>query len=474
MGRDQDTSRNPDGDEPRLLDSRHRAATSGILALVSLIAYEAMGNAIVMPQAAADLRGISLYGFAFGGPLAASLVGMVASGRWADAGSPMTSVRWGGASFVAGMLLAAMAPSMSWLLVGRLVTGLGSGMLAVALYVLVGRVYPPRLHSRLFAAFSAAWVFPSLLAPGISGTVAQVFGWRWAVAFVAALTFPALALLVPVRLDRTSASVAPARDRRLAWAVVAALGALTMHMVGQGHGSGAPGAPGAPSGLQILVVVIAGLALLASAKVLLPTGTLRVRPGLPAAIALSGLSQGAFFAAEAFIPLLLHRQRGIPLSVAGLALTAGALSWTAGAMYRARVHDRVSATGLLRTGHLLLAGGIALSMLAIVPTLPFWLAPLGWALSGVGMGLVSPTLSVLTLAMAPLGTHGRAGASLRMSSAMLTTSALALSGAAFAALFRRSPELAFAICLGIAAVLAIAGALLAGRIRPVTDGSNGR
>lgn len=468
MKQDAHTSRNPDGDASRLLDSRHRAATSGILALVSLIAYEAMGSAVVMPQAAADLRGLSLYGFAFGGALAASLVGMVASGRWADADSPMKSVRWGGACFVSGLLLAALAQSMPWLLVGRLVTGLGSGMLAVALYALVGRIYRPGLHSRLFAAFSAAWVLPALLAPAISGTLAQVFGWRWAVALIAALTFLPLLMLTAVRLDRMAESAISGHDRRLAWAVVAALGAVAMHMVGQGHGSEGGGMP---AGLRIVVMVIAGLALLASAAALLPTGTLRVRPGLPAAIALSGLSQGAFFAAEAFIPLLLHRQRGVPLSVAGLALTAGALSWTAGAMYRARIHDRVSAPALLRTGHLLLAGGIALSMLAIIPTLPFWLAPLGWTLSGGGMGLVSPTLSVLTLAMAPPGTHGHAGASLRMSSAMLTTTALALNGAAFAVLFRTSPKLAFAICLGTAAMLAIVGALLAGRILPATHGS---
>ena len=430
-----------------------------------------MGNAIVMPQAAADLGGISLYGFAFGGPLATSLVGMVASGRWADAESPMTSAWWGGACFVAGLLLAAMAPSMSWLIAGRLVTGLGSGMLVVALYALVGRFYAPGLHSRLFAAFSAAWVLPSLLAPGISGTLAHMLGWRYAVAFVALLTVPALTLLMPIRLDSTSPRVALPPDRRLRWSFVAALAALAMHTVGQGRASGAADAL---AGLDILAVTLAGAALLVSAKALLPPGTLRARPGLPAAIALSGLSQAAFFAAEAFIPLLLHRQRGIPLSVAGLALTAGALSWTAGAMYRARVHERVSATDLLRTGHLLLAGGIGMSMWAIVPTVPFWLAPIGWALSGLGMGLISPTLSVLTLSMAPAGTHGQAGASLRMSSAMLTTTALAFSGAIFASLFVRSPELAFAICLGVAALLAMAGTVLAGRVRPATDGSDRR
>lgn len=451
------------------MGSEYRAATAGIVGLVSLIAYEAIGNATVMPQAAGELDGVALYGLAFGGPLAASIVGMVASGRWADEHSPLRSIAAGGVCFVAGLLMAAVAVSMGWLIIARLVTGLGSGMLAVALYALVGRVYPARLHARLFAVFSAAWVLPSLLAPALSGAVAQALGWRWAMGLVAVLMLPALTLLRRVRvtpLEPVAPQAIRRPDRRLAWALLAAGGALAMHAAGQGyaHDSGAMRlAPAVAASL----LAGAAVALAVSAHRLLPVGTLAVRRGLPAAIALSGLSQGAFFAAEAFIPLLLHRQRGMPLGIAGLALTAGALSWSAGALYRARVHERVTTTQLLRRGHRMLAGGIALAMLAIAPGVPFWLAPLGWAIAGGGMGLISPTLSIVTLAMAPPGRHGRTGASLRLSGAMTTTSALALSGAAFAALLDTSAQAAFAACLGTAVLLALCGACLAGRTQPV-------
>lgn len=450
----------------RLLGPGYRAATLAIVGLVSLVAYEAIGNATVMPQAAAELNGVSLYGFAFGAPLAASIVGMVASGRWADEHSPLRPVWAGGACFIAGLVLAAASPSMNWLLAGRLVTGLGSGMLAVALYAMVGRIYPGGLHSRIFAAFSAAWVLPSLIAPALSGGVAQAFGWRWAMVLVAALTVPVLALLVPIRLAAADAGrpATPApKTRRLTWAVVAAGGALVMHVVGQGEAHGG-GNLAIPTRLAALLLAAAAVALAVSAYRLLPAGTLRAKPGLPAAVALSGLSQGAFFAAEAFLPLLLHRQRGMPLGLAGLALTAGALSWSIGAMYRARMHGRVTATWLLRGGLWMLGTGIAVSMLAIAPGVPVWTALLGWAIAGGGMGLISPTLSILTLAMAQPGSHGHAGASLRLSAAMTTTGALALSGSAFAALLDWSASAAFAVCLGIAALLAAGGACLAGRV----------
>lgn len=455
--------------DQRLMARSYRGATFGIVGLVSLIAYEAIGNATVMPQAAAELQGVALYGLAFGGPLAASIVGMVASGRWADEHSPLRSIQAGGACFIAGLLLSSISPSMGWLLAGRLVTGLGSGMLAVALYAVVGRVYPSVMHSRIFAAFSAAWVLPSLIAPGLSGSVAQALGWRWAMAMVAALAVPVLVLLRPIRLGPIEGSIplAPtAKDRRLVWAMVAAGGALAMHVVGQCQAHGGEGLM--PTGLVALQLTGAAVALVVSAHRLLPIGTLTVRRGLPAAIALSGLSQAAFFAAEAFLPLLLHGQRGMSLGLAGLALTAGALSWSMGAMYRARMHERVTATWLLRGGLSMLAGGIAVSMLAIAPTVPVWIALLGWAIAGAGMGLISPTLSIITLEMAQPGSHGRAGASLRLSAAMTTTCALALSGAAFAALLGTSESAAFAVCLGIAALLAVCGACLAGRIEALS------
>lgn len=448
-----------------LMAPAYRSATLGIFGLVSLIAYEAMGGATVMPRAAAELHGISLYGFAFGGPLAASIIGMVASGQRADAHSPLGPTWAGGACFLAGLMIASAAPSMAWLLAGRLVTGFGSGMLAVALYAMVGRIYPTALHAGVFAVFSAAWILPSLIAPGLSGTITQEIGWRWAMVLVAGMTVLALALLRRVELAPLEERGFRAPGRRLRWGILAACAALALHMVGQGNTYGV-GAIELATGFGVLIIVAAVMALLISARRLLPPGTLSVTQGFSAAIALNGLSQGAFFAAEAFIPLLLHHLRGVPLGFSGLALAAGALSWTMGAMYRARVHKNVPATRLIRAGMSLLAGGIALTMLTISPSVSVWIAAVGWTFAGAGMGLISPTLSILTLAFVRPGNHGQAGASLRLSAAMATTCALALSGAAFSALIDVSPNIAFAVCLGTPMLLALCGASLAGRADP--------
>lgn len=449
-------------DATGLLSARYRTATIAIVGLVTLVAYESMGSAAVMPQAASELRGLSVYGFAFGGPLATSILGMVAAGRSSDLHGPLRPAWWGGACFVAGLLLCASAGSMAWLLAGRLLTGLGAGLLAVALYALVGRVYPVALHSRVFAACATAWILPALIAPGLSGLIAQTLGWRWALLSIAGLIVPVFLLLLPLRVaaPATSQTSRAAPGRRLAWALVASLGALVLHSVGQmRHG------PSPVSGVwTATLLLVAGIAVVAASGALLPPGTLAARRGLPAMIALNGLAQAAFFGAQAFIPLLLHRERGLSLALAGAALTAGAVSWSLAAAYRVRLQRRTGPVVLLRTGLLMLAMGIGLAMVAIAPGTPSAFATIGWVVAGAGMGLVSPTLSIMTLAIAPASQQGHTGASLRLSAALMTTSILAVGGALFATLLEVSTSLAFAAGIGLTLVLALAGAALAHRV----------
>ena len=69
--------------------------------------------------------------------------------------------------------------------------------MTVALYVVIARVYPPVLHPKIFAAFSAAWVIPSLVGPFAAGIVAQLLSWHWVFLGVVGLVVPALLMIVP-------------------------------------------------------------------------------------------------------------------------------------------------------------------------------------------------------------------------------------------------------------------------------------
>src|SRR5690242_21811813 len=65
-----------------------RATTIGVIALVSLHAFEALALTTVMPTIARELDGASLYAMAFTATLASGIVSIVWSGNLADRRGP--------------------------------------------------------------------------------------------------------------------------------------------------------------------------------------------------------------------------------------------------------------------------------------------------------------------------------------------------------------------------------------------------
>lgn len=442
--------------QPATLFARGTAAASlGAIALVSLLAFETMALAAAMPAIAAALDGLALYALAFGGMVATSVLGMVAAGRSCDRHGARRATALGLVVFGAGLLLAGVAPTMAWLVAGRIVQGLGSGMLGVALYVGMGQLVPPALHPRLFALLAAAWVVPGLVGPPLAAALVQGAGWR-SVFFVAAALVPLTAvLLLPSfgRLPRPERAGPTGGDTRLAWAALAALGALLLHAAGQAL-------PEAGRGPALLAgLAAAGLA----AARLLPRGSLAAAPGLPAVVALRGLLASAFGCAEVFLPLALTRAAGWSLAQAGIALSTGAVMWSLGSAVQARLQGAQHRRRGLQAGLAGVAAGLAIVAAPLAAGTPSTIATFaGWALAGFGIGLGFPMLSVLTLSLSRPEEQGRHASALQLADALATSAALALAGALFALGGLDGPR-AFALVLALPVGLALLGAGLARR-----------
>ncbi|WP_455948581.1 MFS transporter [Lelliottia jeotgali] len=438
---------------PSILSPAYRATTIGMVALVSLHGFEALAVAAAMPTVAHDLDGLRLYALAFGGTLATSVIGMTLSGRWSDQQGPARPLWLGLACFIAGLLVAGFAQQMPVLVLGRLMQGLGAGAISVALYVLVGRSFPEPMRPRVFAAFSAGWVVPSLIGPSISGLIVQHLGWRWVFLIVPLLAIPAALLLRPA-LRQIGVVAAGSTGRNVVpWAVGASLGALMLYIGGQQQGWLAP---------ALLAPALAVLAL-CSWK-LLPTGTLTLRRGLPSVIALRGIAASAFFGCEAFLPLLLQRERGLTPLLAGVALSLGALGWFAGSWLQGHQQRGWSRRQLLQSGALLMCVGILATSLAIQPGMPLWSAMVGWVLTGLGMGLIYPSLSVLTLSLSAPAHQGANTSALQLSEALGVATTLAVSGSLFALFLEGREALGYLLTFAIMLVLAMLSVAVARRI----------
>lgn len=398
-----------------------RAACVGAIALISMLAFEAIAVATAMPAVAEALNGLPMYALAFGATLATSVIGMTAAGQLCDKRGPYRASLVGLAAFLMGLLLAGFAPSMWVLVLGRALQGLGSGVLGVALYVGVGQVVPAPLHPKLFAMFAGAWVLPGLLGPALASGLVALMGWRSVFLAVAAAVPVAAAAMLPA-LKRAGGGTGEAlRWGAMRWALLASAGALMLH--------GASQQAGARAGLLFAAgLVAAGFA----ARRLLPVGTLAAAPGLPSVILLRGFIAAAFASAEAFLPLLLTQHFGWSLTQAGIALSAGAVTWSIGSAVQARVTGDAARRRLLPTGFAVAAAGLLGVMTPIVfAALPSWLALLGWIAVGLGIGLSFPMLSVLLLKLSPPEQQGGNTSALQLSDALVSSAALGGAGLLF-------------------------------------------
>jgi len=237
------------------------------------------------------------------------------------------------------------------------------------------------------------------------------------------------------------------------WAIGAAAAALLLYLGGQQSG--------------VYAAVLMGVALLGLAicsQRLLPPGTLRLQRGLPSVIALRGIAASAFFAAEAFLPLLLQRERGLSPLWAGVALSLGALGWFSGSWLQGHQRRGWSRGGLLRTGTALMCAGLVLSAATLQPAVPLPLALAGWSLTGFGMGLVYPSLSVLTLSMSAPHEQGANSSALQLSEGVAVATTLALSGSLFAAFVGGHERLGYLLCFAVTVLLSVLGTQVARRV----------
>lgn len=457
----------PPADAPEgILGRRHRALTLGIISVVSLIAFEASAVNTAMPVAARALDGIGMYAFAFTAFFTASLFAMALSGEWCDRAGPPAPLFTGIGAFGAGLLGAGAAQQMWMFVAARAVQGAGSGLVIVALYVVVGRAYPERLRPSVMASFSAAWVVPVIVGPVVAGTVTEQLGWRWVFLAIPLLVLPPLAVMLPA-LRRVPAGVRTERmdRRRILLALAVAAGAGLLQYAGQDLRPWS------------LLPAAAGLVLLVPCVLrLLPAGTFRAARGLPAVVLLRGIAQGSFLAAEGFVPLMLVTERGMSATMAGMSLTGGGLTWALGSYTQSRPAAEPYRERLMSLGMVLLAVAVGVVPAVLAGAVPVWVVAVAWILAGYGMGLTMSSLGVLLLRLSREGEEGTNSASMQVSDALGSIVLVGVAGVLFVSFGggatsvgtggTAAPGAAFVAVFALAAACALAGAGVGTRLRP--------
>jgi MFS family permease len=370
--------------------------TAGLLLLEALVAMEALIVVTILPAVERDLGELSLYGWTFTAYTLASIAAVPIAGRITDRIGPGRVLAVTLVLYVAGLLVSAAAPTMFVVVLGRFVQGIGGGGLYTVSLAAVAKTYPEHMRPRVMALLASMWILPGLFGPAIGSVIAETIGWRWAfIAPIPAIVLGVLLIIPALPRVRTEPDPEPLP---IAASMLLMLGA----------GLFVAGLTRITWATALLVPI--GLAIgLPGFLRITPRGTLLARPGPPAAAAAAFLASFSFLAVDGFLTLMLTRVRGLSVAEAGLVVTAASVSWAAGSWYESRVVARRGARWLVTRGAVVLSAGTVLVAGGLLRELPIAIPYVGWALGGLGMGIVFPTIPLSIMGEA---TEGREAAEL--------------------------------------------------------------
>ena len=431
-----------------------RALTAGLVLAVTFVAFEALAVATILPVVGRHLGDLRLYGWVFSAFLLASLIGIVLAGTLADR-VPLGRLMLAGlALFALGLVIGGTAPDMLVLVAGRAVQGLGAGVVPAVAYVAISRCYAEESRPRMFAVLSTAWVVPGLTGPGVAALVAVAAGWRWVFLGLLPLVIAA-GVLVVLALRHVPP---PATPGTVTVPYLAVLGVVTgtgAALASLSSGVVAAAAAGGIGGAALLAV---------SMRRLTPPRYLSARPGLTVTILSRALLTCCFFAGDAYVPYAIVTVRHAPTALAALALTASTLTWTAGSWVQARYVTRWGPRRLVRSGECLVAVGLGLMGVVLVPSAPPVLAIAAWSVAGGGIGTAYAPLSVTTLDRAAVGEEGRATSALQLCDVLGQAIGTGVAGSVVAAASRTGPRPGVALALAFAFAVAVGAVMVGARL----------
>ncbi|EKG14358.1 Tetracycline resistance protein TetB/drug resistance transporter [Macrophomina phaseolina MS6] len=307
--------------------------------------------------------------------------------------------------FFGGSILCALAPTMSALIAGRAVQGVGSGGAMPLVTITISDLFSLRRRSLLFSLTEVVWAVAGGIGPVLGGVLAEQVSWRWIFWInvpIAGTAFVLILLFLDVHDPRTRLSDGL---RAVDWfGTVSVLGLTLMLLLGLNFG----GVVASWSSAKVICLLVAGalLAVLfvvgekrlgaaATLRPLVPISVLSQRT-IVAAITASCLHQFVSIAAEYYLPLYLQSaQLASPtrsgLLILPLILTEAAAATAAGML----IHRTGEYRQVLQAGMVLTALGVALWTLLDARTSVAVVVGLQ-VVAGIGVGACfqPPTIAV--------------------------------------------------------------------------------
>jgi EmrB/QacA subfamily drug resistance transporter len=384
-----------------------------VLATVMLVQFVSILTSTIVSTAAPtivdELHGLNLYAWLFSSYLLASSVTVPVVGKLSDLFGRRPFYILGLSLFLIGSAVSGFSQNMGELIAARAVTGVGGGAMMALSVTTIGDIFSPRERGRWMGLIMSVFGLGSIVGPLVGGFITDHFGWRWVFGVNIVPGLIALGLLAYL-LPRIAG-----RGRvRIDWIGIALLIAGVVPVL---IGLTWAGITYPWASVQVVTSIAGGAVILAifaiwENRAPEPILTLHLfeNRSFTVAVILSFLMGIALFGALTFLPLYAQGVLGYSAQDAGLVLSPMMLGFVLGSLIGGQITTR---TGRYKVQTIIgmaigVVGMFLLSRLSASTTIAQ--ASVAMAVTGIGVGAVFPTLSVVVQSAFPYRMLGTANA----------------------------------------------------------------
>ena len=364
-----------------------------------------------LPTIVGELHGIDQMLWVITAFILASTIMMPVYGKLSDLYGRKSLLLIAISIFVGGSVVGALAPDMTWLIIARVIQGVGGGGLMILSQATIADVIPARDRGKYMGIMGGVFAVSSVAGPLLGGWFTEGPGWRWVfwinlpiglLAFIAAAVFLQLPKHEPVKARIDAAGMAVLAIATTAIVLFATWGGSTYAWT----------SPTilALAAVSVITVVLFVLIERRAEEPVMPLHLFKDRNFNLTTFA--GLLTGvAMFGALSYLPTYLQMVTGYSATIAGLLM----IPMMAGLLVTSIAAGQyVSKTGKYKklpiAGALILALGLFL-LSTITVASPVWLICVYILVMGIGLGTMMQLLVLIVQNSFPIEQVGTATAS---------------------------------------------------------------
>lgn len=333
--------------------------------------------------------------------------GLLTAGSLADLWGRRRLYAAGTALFTLGSLLCGLATDPAFLVVARIVQGLGGTVVYATSLALISHAFrgeSPKARGTAFGVYGAVLGIGAALGPVVGGFLVSGIGWRW----IFFINIPIGIATIAVTLTKVEESRDP-EDARLDWrglvTFTGALGLLIYGLISSSGGWGVPKVYGTLAGAGVLLAAFL-VAEIAEHRPMLDLTLFRKPTFTGGLLAAFGLN-ASIYSVFTYLVLYLQQELGYSAAATGVRFLALTAPMFVSSTVAGRLTHVVPVRLMIGTGFVLVSGGIWLMYGVSAASGWTHLLP-GMIVAGAGIGMVTVPLASTAVGVVPVARAGMA------------------------------------------------------------------